>query len=149
MADLPMQKLTTMGEMQLKPNNNPMQIVNVLYGHNGSGKTYSYYAQNKRAGDIVTPEVTHPKSGKTYKTLAVVQSTHNLKKGQDTIDFLNAKNKKIKTIGKTDQKSLPGYYPGWDKDAQARKELQYETQMRDDISPMQKLSLFREIRKMK
>ncbi len=74
-----MQKLNTMGNVS---DNNPRQIVNVTYGHHGSGKLYSYYAQNKRTGDIVTPEVTNPKSGKTYKTLAVIRSTHNLEKGQ-------------------------------------------------------------------
>ncbi len=149
MANLPMQKLNTMGNMQPKPNNNPLQVVNVTYGHNGSGKLYSYYGQNKRTGDIVTPEVTHPKSGKTYKTLAVVQSTHQVKNGQSTIDYLTGKNIGLKTIGKTDQKSLPGYYEGWDKDAKAAKELQYETQLREDLTPMQKMSLFNEVRKMK
>lgn len=145
-----MRKLNTMGKVQGQnaPNNNPKQIVNVTYGHNGSGKLYSYYGQNKRTGDIVTPEVTHPKSGKKYKTLAVVKSTHNIQQGQNTVNYLANKQVEMKTLEKTDQKSLPGYYPGWDKDAAARKDLQYETQLRDDISPMQKLSLMRETRKM-
>ncbi|MBQ8443770.1 MAG: hypothetical protein IJX25_00240 [Clostridia bacterium] len=158
-----MQKLNTMGQVpQLKQpaKYGGAQIINVTYGHNGGGKLYSYYGTNKRVGDIVTPEVTHPKSGKTYKTLAVVRSTHNAGKGVDTVNYLQQKQpgangeyinrpRNLKWIGKTDQKSLPGYYPGWEKDAQARKELQYETQMRDDIPEMQKLSLLREIRKMK
>lgn len=148
-----MQKLDTMGN---PPNNNPKQIVNVTYGHNGSGKLYSYYAQNKRTGDIVTPEVTNPQSGKTYKTLAVVRSTHNLDKGQSTVDYLEGKNPnfrgemvgtpmKLKTIGKTDQKALPGYYPGWGKDAQAAYDLKKEVQLRSDITKMQKTNLFGEI----
>ena len=144
-----MEKLTTMGTLKQRPNNNPLQVVNVTYGHEGSGKLYSYYGQNKRTGDIVTPEVTHPKSGKTYKTLAVVRSTHNIKNGQDTVDYLHGKNINLKTIGKTDQKSLPGYYPGWDKDAKAVKDLQREVQLNDDIPQMQKLSLMSDIRKIR
>lgn len=146
-----MQKLNTMGQVNSQPNsnNNPKQIVNVTYGHNGSGKLYSYYGQNKRAGDIVTPDVTHPKSGKIYKTLAVVRSTHTLPQGTDTVSYLKGKNIGIKTIGKTDQKSLPGYYPGWEKDAKAAYDLRMETNMRNDITPMQKLSLMREITKIR
>ena len=77
-----MQKLNTMGQT---PNSGGNQIVNVTYGHHGSGKLYSYYGSNKRTGDIVTPEVTHPKTGKTYKTLAVVRSTHSVPQGQNTV----------------------------------------------------------------
>lgn len=149
MADLPMQKLTTMGNMQQKPNNNPLQVVNVTYGHHGSGKLYSYYGQNKRTGDIVTPEVTHPKSGKVYKTLAVVKSTHQVKNGQNTIDYLTNNNMPMKTLGKTDQRSLPGYYEGWDKDAKAANELKQEIQLKSDLTPMQKLSLFNDVRRMR
>lgn len=89
-----MQKINVMGKTnsQPQPNNNPKQIVNVTYGHNGSGKLYSYYGQNKRAGDIVTPEVTHPKSGKIYKTLAVIKSTHTIPQSQDIVSYLNNKN---------------------------------------------------------
>lgn len=146
-----MQKLNVMGKTnsQPQPNNNPKQIVNVTYGHNGSGKLYSYYGQNKRAGDIVTPEVTHPKSGKVYKTLAEVKSTHTLPQGQDTVSYLNNKNIRLKTIGKTDQKSLPGYYEGWGKDAQAAYDLKNEVRLREDIPQMQKLSLMREVDKMR
>lgn len=143
-----MQKLNTMGQAPQQQGGG-QQIVNVTYGHNGSGKLYSYYGTNKRAGDIVTPEVTHPKSGKTYKTLAVVRSTHKIPQGQSTVNYLNKKEIGIKTIGKTDQKSLPGYYPGWEKDAQAAYDLRTETQLRDDISPMQKLTMLRDIAKMR
>lgn len=125
------------------------QIVNVTYGHHGSGKLYSYYGRNKRVGDIVTPEVTHPKSGKTYKTLAVVRSTHNAGKGKDTVDYLESKNIPLKYIGDADQKSLPGYYKGWDKDAKAAYELRHETLTRDDIPEMQKMSLLGEINKLR
>lgn len=141
-----MQKLNTMGQT---PNSGGNQIVNVTYGHHGSGKLYSYYGSNKRTGDIVTPEVTHPKTGKTYKTLAVVRSTHSVPQGQNTVSYLKNRNINLKTIGKTDQKSLPGYYEGWDKDAKAAYDLRVETQLRDDVSPMQKLSLMREINKMR
>lgn len=141
-----MQKLNTMGQT---PNSGRNQIVNVTYGHHGSGKLYSYYGSNKRTGDIVTPEVTHPKTGKTYKTLAVVRSTHSVPQGQKTVSYLKNRNINLKTIGKTDQKSLPGYYEGWDKDAKAAYDLRVETQLRDDVSPMQKLSLMREINKMR
>ena len=141
-----MQKLNVMGEV---PNNNPLQIVNVTYGHEGSGKLYSYYGQNKRTGDVVTPEVTQKKSGKVYKTLGVVQSTHRLPQGQDTINYLTKEGKRIKTLGKTDQKSLPGYYEGWDKDAKAAKDLQHELQTNDTIPQMQKLNLMHQISKLR
>ncbi len=158
MENLSMQKLDPLGNVANSQSNAPKQpkyggaqVVNVTYGHNGSGKLYSYYGTNKRAGDIVTPEVTNPKSGKTYRTLAVVQSTHNIEKGKPTIDYLQSKDKPInlKHIGKTDQKSLPGYYPGWEDDAKAAYDLKMETIKRDDINEMQKLSLFREIAKLR
>lgn len=156
-----MQKLNTMGTTpQRTPKYGGAQIINVTYGHNGSGKLYSYYGTNKRTGDIVTPEVTHPKSGKTYRTLAVVRSTHNAGQGTGTLDYLQGKQpgslgnyidkpRNMKWIGKTDQQSLPGYYPGWEKDAQAAYDLKMETLARDDIPQMQKLSLLRDIRKMR
>lgn len=167
MAETTMQKLNTMGntsqpqgQVKNAPKYGGAQIINVTYGHNGSGKLYSYYGANKRAGDIVTPEVTHPKSGKTYKTLAVVRSTHNAGQGKSTLDYLQGREpnsqgnyinspKGMKWIGKTDQKSLPGYYEGWDKDAQAAYDLKMETLKRDDIPQMEKLSLMREITKMR
>lgn len=149
MAEAVMQKLDTFGNPLQQNNGSTQQIVNVTYGHNGSGKLYSYLGENKRAGDIVTPEVTHPKSGKTYKTLAVVRSTHQAQNGQNTLDYLDNKNINIKSLGKTDQRSLPGYYEGWDKDAKARQELKHETLLRDDIPPMQKMSLLNEITKMR
>ncbi len=158
-----MQKLNTFGNIPQNKSTSKYggaQIINVTYGHNGSGKLYSYYGTNKRTGDIVTPEVTHPKSGKTYKTLAVVRSTHNAGQIPNTLDYLQGKKQNtfgesinkphnMKWIGKTDQKSLPGYYPGWEKDAQAAYDLKMETLARDDIPQMQKLSLLREIRKIR
>lgn len=142
-----MKKLNSMGQVAEK--NGGQQVVNVTYGHYGSGKTYSYYGQNKRAGDIVTPEVTNPKSGKTYKTLAVVQSTHTLPQGEDTVSYLSDKDIGMKSIGKTNQRALPGYYNGWEKDAKAAYDLKTEVLLRDDIPKMQKLSLLREIKKMR
>lgn len=155
-----MQKLNTLGRAPSQPKYGGGQIINVTYGHNGSGKLYSYYGTNKRVGDIVTPEVTHPKSGKIYKTLAVVRSTHNAGNASPTLDYLQGRQpgalgqmiKKpvgMKWIGKTDQKSLPGYYPGWDKDAKAAYDLKTEVQLRGDITPMQKLTMMREISKMR
>jgi len=158
-----MRKLGTMGQAsqtQNAPNGNPAQIVNVTYGHNGDGKLYSYYGQNKRTGDVITPEVTHPKSGKTYKTLAVVKSTHNANNMQPTQDYLAGntqgaqgqfigKPANIKTIGQTDQKALPGYYQGWDKDAKAAYDLKKEVQLNDSIPQLQKLSLYNQITKLR
>lgn len=147
-----MKKLNSMGQVsqqQNPPNGNPLQVVNVTYGHNGGGKLYSYYGQNKRTGDIVTPEVTNHKSGKTYKTLAVVKSTHQVPQGQNTIKYLANKKIGMKTIGKTDQKSLPGYYPGWDKDAQAAYDLKTQVRLDDNIPQMQKLSLYNQITKLR
>jgi len=154
-----MQKLNTLGQPQ-QPRYGGGQIINVTYGHNGGGKLYSYYGTNKRVGDIVTPEVTHPKSGKTYKTLAVVRSTHNAGNGVDTVNYLQGKQPGslgqmipklvgLKYIGKTDQKSLPGYYPGWDKEAQAIHDLKQEVRLNDNIPSMQKIGLYREINSMR
>lgn len=142
------QKLNTMGDAP-QGQQKPLQIVNVTYGHNGSGKLYSYYGSNKRAGDVITPEVRHPKSGKVYKTLATVRSTHSLKGGQDTVSYLKNKNINVKTIGKTNQKELPGYYPGWEKDAQAAYDLKAEINRRDDLTKIQKLSLMGEVNQMR
>lgn len=170
MAEI-MQKLSTMGRasQQQGPSNSRSkyggaQVVNVTYGHNGSGKLYSYYGTNKRVGDIVTPEVTHPKSGKTYKTLAVVRSTHNAGQGTGALDYLQGKQPNaqgnyigkptgMKWIGKTDQRSLRGYQQykdnggakKWAEDAKAVYDLRKETLLRDDIPQIQKLSLLREI----
>ncbi len=122
-----------------------MQIVNVTYGHNGSGKLYSYYGQNKRAGDIVTPEVTSKKTGKTYKTLGVVRSTRLASNAINTI----AKVGNIKSLEATEQRSLPNYYKGWDKDAQAAYDLKKEIQLDSSIPKMQKLNLFGKILQMR
>ena len=122
-----------------------MQIVNVTYGHNGSGKLYSYYGQNKRAGDIVTPEVTSKKTGKTYKTLGVVRSTRLASNAINTI----AKVGNIKSLGATEQRSLPNYYKGWEKDAQAAYDLKKEIQLDSSIPKMQKLNLFGKILQMR
>lgn len=156
-----MKKLNTMGESRQPRQNTARygggQIINVTYGHNGSGKLYSYRGSNKRVGDIVTPEVTHPKSGKTYRTLAVVRSTHTLPQGQDTIDYLDKKDINMKTIGRTDQTSLPGYkkykdhggVEAWKKEAQAAYDLKLETRLDDSIPPMQKMNLYRMINNMR
>lgn len=114
------ERLNAMGEVVGKPtdkptsrieNNNERQV-SVLYGHNGSGKAYNYLAgKSVRAGDIVTPMVTHPKSGKTYKTLAVVQSTRDStgSAAGDTAAHLASNGTMMKHIGVTEQRSLPGF----------------------------------------
>lgn len=167
-----MKKLNVMGESGQPRQNTAKygggQIINVTYGHNGSGKLYSYYGTNKRVGDIVTPEVTHPKSGKTYKTLAVVRSTRNAGQGVDTVDYLQQRQegsrgqmidrpRPLKWIGKTDQTSLPGYkkykdhggVEAWKKEAQAAYDLKLETRLDDSIPPMQKMNLYRMIDNMR
>ena len=123
----------------------PMQIVNVSYGHNGSGKLYSYYGQNKRVGDIVTPYVTNKKTGKTYQTLGVVRSTHAVENAENTI----AKVPDIKTLPNTNQRSLPNYYKGWDKDAQAAYDLKKEVQLDSSLNKQEKLSLLGQITAMR
>ena len=107
-----------------------MKVVNVTYGHNGMGKLYTYIdpSSNHRTGDEVVVPVTNKKSKKTYKTLAVIKSTH----GSGTVgekgntEFLEKKGIGLKSLSGVSQRTLPGYYPGWGKDAQARKELEYE-----------------------
>lgn len=165
-----MQKLDTWGQnissnpKKSSPKYGGGQIINVTYGHTGSGKLYSYYGTNKRAGDIVTPEVTHPKSGKTYRTLAVVRSTQNIGNGASTVDYLQQRQsgsrgqnidrpRAVKWIGKTDQTSLPGYakykdHGGakeWKREAQAAYDLKLEIRLDDSIPKMQKLNLYRMI----
>lgn len=64
------------------------KIISVSYGHgtrgsNGklspSGNLYDYGTDKEyRTGDVVVVPVTHPKSGKTYNTLAVVRLTSKL-----------------------------------------------------------------------
>lgn len=90
-------------------------VVGVLYGHNGSGKVYNYLGKETlRTGDLVTPEVTHYESGKTYKTLGRIVYTRSIDNAEPTIDKLSADGVELKTLGSTNQRALPGYYPGWD-----------------------------------
>lgn len=139
------QQIKRIEQVQEKNKQAPMQIVNVSYGHNGSGKLYSYYGQNKRVGDIVTPLVTNAKTGKTYKTLGVVRSTRQVANAINTV----AKVGNIKTLGETEQRSLPNYYKGWDKDAQAAYDLKKEIQLDSSFSKQEKLSLIGQIGKMR
>lgn len=115
-----MSKLNAMGEVADKtrpaPQNpigqNCERQVGVLYGHNGGGKVYNYLGgKNLRTGDFVTPEVTHPKSGKTYKTLARVVTTRDSlgEPAANTAGQLSGRGVLMKKIGQTDQRSLPGF----------------------------------------
>lgn len=126
-------KLNAFGEMPGKPSNRPtskigqnnQKQVGILYGHNGGGKVYNYLGgAGLRVGDTVTPEVTHYKSGKTYKTLGRVVSTKNAtgSSAAATAGHLSGQGIMLKKLGSTDQKSLPGYYDGWKKDADIRYE---------------------------
>ena len=107
-----MRKLNLFGE-------DTSRLVGVLYGHNGSGKVYNYLGKETlRTGDLVTPEVTHPVSGKTYKTLGRIVYTRdaNGAPAEQTLGKLSDEFVMLKTLGPTDQRSLPGYYPGWGDD---------------------------------
>lgn len=115
-----MSRLNSQGEDMGKPTQNPtsrigvnnQRQVGVLYGHNGGGKVYNYLGgAGLRVGDTVTPGVTHPKSGKDYKTLARVVMTRDSKglPACDTSGNLSGKGIMMKTIGQTDQQSLPGF----------------------------------------
>lgn len=90
-----------------------LKLVDVLYGHKGSGKAYTYLAsENVRAGDYVTPEVTHAKgSHPTYRTLGKVVRTYDSdgEPGQRVTGHLASGGIMLKTIGPTDQRSLPGF----------------------------------------
>ena len=110
------EKIDSMGEAVGQ--DDAARIVNVNYGHDGSGKLYSYQDNGQhRTGDEVVVSVTHPKSGKKYKTLAKIRSTHGsgTEGAQNTQDFLqNGGSKgggaiKIKTVDGGDQSQLPGY----------------------------------------
>lgn len=93
MAEATMKKLNTMGQTPMIKNRSHGQIVSGTFGHEGSGKLYSFWDESgtKRAGDLATPEVTHYKSGKDYKTLFKVRSTHNVNNMQPTQDYLQGK----------------------------------------------------------
>ncbi|MCL1945342.1 MAG: hypothetical protein FWF56_06040 [Firmicutes bacterium] len=109
----------------------PRQVT-VTYGHNGSGQAYTYLAnENVKAGQTVTPMVTHPTSGKTYKTLGVVQSTRDSTNSasQGVINNLSNQGILLKKLGRTDQKSLPNYYTGWGKDSKAQYDLLKEARL--------------------
>lgn len=94
----------------LSPKNKGQQVLEVTYGHNDNGgKRYTYVGNTHRTGDIVTPFVTHPTSGKTYRTLAVVRATHNLNAGQEQLNALANSGIRVKKIGDTHQAWLPGY----------------------------------------
>lgn len=137
-----MQRLNSQGENMGKPTINPtsrigvnnQRQVDVLYGHENGGKAYTYLGgAGLRVGDMVTPMVTHPhsKTGKDYKTLArVVRTQDSLgAPASNTAGKLSGDVIQMKTIGSTDQKSLPGYYTGWGKDAKAAKELYDEARL--------------------
>lgn len=133
MTEIPqIQRLNSMGQRPQKQypfQKNHERQVGITYGHDESGKVYTYLGgEGLRAGDITTPEVTHPKSGKTYKTLGKVAFTRDSMgdPAGNTAAHLGGQGIMMKTIGQTNQKSLPGYYEGWGKDAQAAKELEYE-----------------------
>lgn len=114
-----MHKLNLYGE-------EPEKIVGVLYGHNGSGKVYDYLARGTaRTGDLVTPEVTHAVSGKTYKTLGRIMYTRAADgtASERVKTALSDKGVDLKKIGHTDQRSLPGYYPGWGNDTMRKLNL--------------------------
>ena len=125
---------------------NNQRLIGVLYGHNGSGKVYNYLGgEGLRAGDIVTPEVTHYKSGNTYKTLARIVTTKKATGdvAQNTTGHLSGQGILPKTLGPTDQKSLPGYQARLQDDpsftAKQWKEeadKQYKQQVMQRLSPM-------------
>ena len=101
------------------------RLVGVLYGHHGGGKVYNYLASDSaRTGDIVTPMVTHAVSGKTYKTLGRIVSTQDAygENAQNIEGVLSGDGILLKKLGHTDQRSLPGYYRDWGKDADTRYE---------------------------
>lgn len=105
--------------------------VGVTYGHDVSGKVYTYLGgDGLRVGDLVTPEVTHHISGKTYKTLARVVTTRDAtgNPAQEVSASLAGEGIVMKTIGPTDQRSLPGFQgrgegftaKQWEKEAESR-----------------------------
>ncbi len=125
--------------------NNQRQI-GVLYGHNGSGKVYTYLAgANVRTGDYITPEVTHPKSGNIYKTLAKVVSTRDATSNaaQRVSDNLSSVGTLMKTVGPTDQKSLPGYQERRKQDPSfSAKKWEEESNTRYQQNLMKRLNMY-------
>ena len=110
-----LEKLNNLGEpAENKQNKGQMttqssRIVNVNYGHDGSGKLYSYKDNGEhRAGDEVVVEVTN-KKGNTYKTLAKIRSTHSsgTAGANATENYLGGN---LKEVTGGSQSQLPGYF---------------------------------------
>lgn len=126
---------------------NNQRQVGVLYGHHGSGKVYNYLAgTGVRTGDIVTPNVTHPKSGKTYKTLARVVYTRDSMGGAagDTAGELSGRGILLKNVGRTDQQSMPGFRERKEEDKSfTAKKWQEEADKRYEEQKKQRLNMQR------
>lgn len=77
------------------------QVVEVRYGDNIQGKTYSYVGGgNLRTGQVINnAPVTHPGSGKNYTTKAVVVATHNVA-GAQVGDTVGVENGRVRSIPK-------------------------------------------------
>ena len=149
-------RLNAMGEVADRPadrpaintSDNTRRQVGILYGHTKGGKVYNYLAcDGVRAGDTVTPEVTHYKSGKTYKTLGHVVMTRSASGGPagDTAAHLESQGIPLKTLGPTNQASLPGYKARKQQDPSftARRWAE-EAQERYDNAVMRRLNPFGE-----
>lgn len=125
--------------------NNQRQI-GVLYGHKGSGKVYNYLAgAGIRTGDYITPEVTHPKSGTKYKTLAKVVSTRDAEgnAAQRVTGYLSKKGIMPKTVGPTDQTELKGYQERLKQDPSfTAKKWENEAAKRAKQEKMQRLNMY-------
>ncbi len=144
-------------------NNNQEKVVNVTYGHKGSGKVYTYRdpSGTHRTGDNVVVPVKHGISGKEYNTVATIRSTHagNSGAAMDARNYLSGGNIPLKAVTNEKQSELPNYYPGWEQDAQSRfehdkdkaasRELRKEIWGQGNIPRMQKLSLMNEVLKMR
>jgi len=145
-------RLNAFGEVVGKPTERPtsrigsnnQRQVGILYGHTGEGKVYNYLAgEGVRAGDIVTPMVTHAKSGKTYKTLGRVVNTRNALGGpaQDTAANLASQGMQMKTLGPTTRTELPGFKAQKAKDPNfTTAQWQKESEAASQAQTMQRLN---------
>ena len=90
------------------------RLLGILYGHGNRGGPIHNYFGHVETGNLPTPEITHAVSGKDYNTLGKVMYSMDISSpaAQRTIENLRGRGIEIKTLGRTDQRALPGFQKG-------------------------------------
>lgn len=106
------------------------------YGHNPSGKLYTYWGgDNYRTGQNVNVPVTNKNTGKTYNTMFTIMETRSPQTEAGTRQAFNLESQgvDIKWINGTDVSDLPSFNEYGSKGAwaeQSREQWLQEAQMR-------------------